>query len=109
MGLVVEASNDGGDWRPVCILHPGDPEGSFSTRGPDGRDVILFRCEQARSVVYRSAGGVDTETGAGPHRIVMSSGEDTLAVLPPGESFEMPITTDRGFTGRMRWRHEAPR
>lgn len=103
MPLVMEISADGRAWRPVAVLNPGDPDGSVSNRQADRRDVILFRCEHHRSVVYRSTGGTDYESGA--QRVVSTLGVEELASLTAGESFELDVTMDSGLSGRVRWTH----
>lgn len=105
MPLVMEISPGGRGWRPVAVLNPGDPEGSISNRRADRRDVILFRCEEQRSVVYRSAAGADYVSGV--QRIVAALGTEELAALGDGESFELDVTMDSGLSGRVRWTHRA--
>lgn len=106
MPLLVEVATAEG-WLPASVLFPGDPEASMSSNHPRGRDIILFRCEQDRSVISRSTGGADWETGGGTGRAIASLGIAELAVLGPGESFELTATSDRGHTHTVRWTHQA--
>jgi hypothetical protein len=100
--LILEVSG-GSDWKQAAVMNPGDPEGSVSDNREDGRDILMFRCEAARSVIRRSTGGADFETG--PGRVIVPFGFEELAVLADGESFERDVTTDRGVSFRVRWRH----
>ncbi len=103
MPLILEASAGGCDWKQAGVLNPGDREGSLSDCRDGRRDVILFRCEPERSVIYASDAGMDSESG--DERTVIALGTTELAVLTEGESFERNVTTDRGASYRVRWRH----
>jgi hypothetical protein len=96
---------DGTGWATLDTLTPASPEGSItSMTGDGGRDVLLFRCEGARSVIWRSAGGVDFEDG--PNRVVMPlKGREMLAELHDGGVYEQDVRTDRGIACRARWTH----
>jgi hypothetical protein len=102
MGLRIEISDGCGGWRPVAGMRPGDREGSISDSKPGRRDVIMFRCEPGRSVIRRSRAGADWEQGA-ERAVVPLAGFEELAVLVPGESFEMAVTSDRGVSYVARW------
>lgn len=103
MPLILEVSADGSEWKQAATLNPGDREGSVSDCRDGRRDVILFRCEPGRSVVYMSEAGMDCESGGG--RTVITLGTTELAVLAEGESFERDVTSDHGASYRVRWRH----
>lgn len=103
MPLIVEVNTGVFGWTRAAVLNPGDPVGSVSDCHDGRRDVILFRCEPERSVIYLSAAGADYESG--PERIVVTLGTRELAVLADGESFERAVTTDRGKSCTVRWRH----
>lgn len=92
------------DWTTLGTLTPGMPEGSITDMAEGGdRDILLFRCDGARSVVSRSVGGVDVE--AGPVREVRSLGREVLAVLGDGKSYERDVTSDTLRRYRARWTH----
>lgn len=97
---------DGTGWATLDRLTPASPEGSItSMTGDGGRDVLLFRCEGERSVIWRSAGGVDFEDG--PNRVVMPlKGREMLAELYDGQSHELDITSDALREYRARWTHQ---
>ena len=105
MPLLVEVADAHGAWSAVHLIPAGDPDGSISNNQPAGRDIILFRCERDRSVIYRSAAGFDMEVAGG--RIVTMLGTEVLAVLGPGDSFELPVISDRGVAYSVRWTHQA--
>lgn len=103
MPLILEVSADGSEWKQAAVLNPGDREGSASDHSDGRRDVILFRCEPSRSVVYMSKAGMDHESGG--ERTVITLGTTELAVLAEGEFFERDVTSDLGASYRLRWRH----
>lgn len=105
MPLILEVSADGSEWKRAAVLNPGDREGSVSDCRDGRRDVILFRCEAGRSVICMSAAGMDHESGG--ERTVVTLGTTELAVLAEGESFELDVTSDRGASYRVRWRHAS--
>jgi hypothetical protein len=94
-----------GAWTTAGTLSAADREGSITdTTGPGARDIILFRCDGDRSVVCRSAGGIDFE--AGPVRAVLPlEGRETLAELRDGQVYERDVRSDRGIAYRARWTH----
>jgi hypothetical protein len=98
-----------GEWITVGTLAEGDPEGSITDiTGDGGRDVLLFRCEGARSVISRSAGGFDFEVGPKLRAVAPLAGREVLAELGDGESYERDVTsadTLREYTAR--WTHHA--
>ena len=99
----------GSGWAPVGpLLLAGDDEGSITDIAEAGaRHIILFRCDGARSVISRSAGGIDFE--AGPHRVVgLLGGREILADLGDGESYERDVTSaDLRVAYRARWTHRG--
>lgn len=105
MPLILEVSAGGSGWKRAAVLNPGDREGSVSDCRDGHRDVILFRCDGDRSIIRASATGMDFE--AGDERTVVTLGTAELAALTAGESFARYVTTDRGMSCQIRWRHEA--
>jgi hypothetical protein len=103
--LLVEARRTGGDWVTVGRLTATSPMGSMSNNLPGGnRDVIMFECAGGCSVIGRSLAGVDFEAGpAGSLRVIGAVGVEELARLELGQSYEMPVTTDRGISVMVRW------
>jgi hypothetical protein len=104
--LLFEVRPAGGDnWIRLGTLTPETPEGSVtSMTGDGGRDILLFRCDGARSVVSRSAGGFDFTVGQ--DRIVVPvDRRETLAELATGQSYERDVTSDAGREYRARWTH----
>jgi hypothetical protein len=93
------------DWTTVGVLRAADRAGSITdTAGPGAREIISFRCEGDRSVISRSAGGIDFEVG--PLRALLPlGGHVTLAELGDGEAYERDVTSDRGIAYRARWTH----
>ena len=107
--LLYEVRFAGGDsWVKLGALTPGAPEGSITSMTEDGgRDILLFRCDGARSVISRSVGGLDFE--AGPDRVVVPvEGREILAELAVGQSYERDVTSDAGREYRARWTHCGP-
>ncbi len=112
MSLLVEARAQDGSWRPVATLTPDSQPGSMSSNLPSGgRDVIMFWCDYGYSVISRSVGGADYETGppgaTRHYRGIIGVGTEELARLRAGESYELAVTTDRGVTCTVRWTHRA--
>jgi hypothetical protein len=103
--LLVETRRADGDWVTVGRLTVASPMGSMSNNLPDGgRDVIMFECAGGYSVICRSLAGVDFEAGPpGSPRVIDAVAVEELARLEPGQSYEMPVTTDRGISVMVRW------
>ena len=96
------------DWMYIAELGPRDQEGSLSDNHAEGRDVILFACQDVRSVIHRSASGMDFEASGGTVRLVIPASDcDLLAELTDGQSYERDIVTDRGLAVRARWTHHS--
>ena len=104
--LLLEVADGRGGWRPAAILRPGDPPGSISSNHAGGRDIFLFRCEPDRSVISRSTGGADFEAADGAIRAVAAAGLAEVAVLGPGESFDLTVLPDRSPVYTVRWTHK---
>lgn len=104
MSLIVEIGACG-EWAETGRLEPGMAPGSMSNNAGEQRDVVVFRCEGAYSIVERSQVGVDMEVGL--LRGITTTGFEQLARLADGEAYEMEIQTDR-MVGPMpcRFRHE---
>lgn len=102
IALVVECKVPAGGWRKIATLKDGDLPGSFSDHAADQREVIIFTCGQDAAMVWRSLGGVDAEIGE--HRSVLTLGQELLAKLSAGESWEREIQTDSGFRITARFR-----
>jgi hypothetical protein len=95
------------DWTTIGSLGPVDREGSITDMTGGRRDVLLFRCEGGRSVISRSAAGIDFESG--PDRVVLplDGRRQTLAVLGDGQAYERDVISDAGREYRARWTHRA--
>jgi hypothetical protein len=96
-----------GGWVTVGSLTPTDREGSITDITEDGnRDILLFRCDGARSVISRSADALDFTVG--PDRVVLPvMGREILAELGVGQSYERDVTSDAGREYRARWTHRG--
>lgn len=93
-------------WRTLGVLRAAGRAGSITDTRPGSREIISFRCEGNRSVISRSAGGIDFE--AGPLRaLVPLKGSETLAELGDGQVYERDVISDRGIAYRARWTHRA--
>lgn len=91
-------------WQTLGVLRAADREGSITDTRPGSREIILFRCEGNRSVISRSAGGVDYEAGEA-RTVLPLQGRVTLAELNDGDFYERDVTSDRGIAYRARWTH----
>jgi len=99
--------NADGDWKTLGILTPETLEGSVTDMTGGIRDILLFRCDGARSVVSRLAGASDIT--AGPVRAVKipAAGLETLAELGDGQSYEREVISDNLTGYRARWTHHG--
>jgi hypothetical protein len=105
MTLLLEIAERHG-WRRVGELHPGDPPGSLSHNTEHGREIVKFTCHDDHSVIERSLGGADTESG--PARIIATTGFETIACLQPGQRLDLWLRTDRMTRpARFRFRQRA--
>jgi hypothetical protein len=100
----------GGTWHEAGLVRPGDQPGSMSDNClgevPPRRDVLMFRCLGVEgSVVTRSITSADWCTGK--DRVVAAAGEELLARLGAGESFERTVWLDSGRSFLVRWTHMA--
>jgi hypothetical protein len=101
--LTIEAEVAGrAGWTLVGAVRSGQRPGSISQNTAAGREAILFYCQGLTGYVCRSRGqtGLDLEGGL---RVVECSDLDQLAVLEPGQTFELDVTSDRGVRWRARW------
>jgi hypothetical protein len=94
-------------WQTLGVLRAADRAGSITdTTEPGSREIISFRCEGHRSVISRSAGGIDFE--AGPVRVLVPlKGSVTLAELGDGQVYEQDVRSDKGIAYRARWTHRG--
>ena len=95
-------------WAKVGDIKPGNPSGSISNNNPNGsRDVYVFEClpDNSGSVIYRSKGGCDAETGRA--RVLSTIGTEVVRELKRGDlPYEMEVKTDRSAeTRRIRFTH----
>jgi hypothetical protein len=104
--LLFEIRKGAGDWVTLGAMAPGEPEGSVTDVTGGGRDILLFRCDGARSVVSRLAGAIDFDIGPGT-RVVMlpDGGREILAELAAGQSYERDVISDARREYRARWSH----
>jgi hypothetical protein len=92
-------------WVAIAALRPASGAGSLKNNRPGGdREIVLFYCEDAHSVVLQTVDGNDYEVDP-LTRIVSAADVQELARLGPGESYEMDITTDLGVRATARWTH----
>lgn len=92
-------------WVTLAALTPEMPEGSITDTAQGGRDIIMFRCEGDRSVISRSADGIDFEAGQLRAVLLPIEGRETLAELSGGQVYERDVRSDQGIAYRARWTH----
>jgi hypothetical protein len=97
----------GGDWVTLGTLTPETLEGSVTDITGGGRDILLFRCDGARSVVSRLADPPAFD--AGPLRAVRLpiTGREILADLGDGHSYELDVISEKRRGYRARWTHRG--
>ncbi len=65
MGAVMlEVAGPDGGWTRIGTVGPGDPAGTFTSEGPDGRDLYVFGWRDGAPGLWRSTAGADVATGA---------------------------------------------
>jgi hypothetical protein len=95
-----------GKWITLGTLSPAADAGSITDMAGGRRDILLFRCEGERSVISRSAGGIDFDAGE-TRAVAPLEGLETLAELGDGQVYERDVVSDSGREYRARWTHRG--